>query len=140
MSMGGVPKGNPSRMSSGSIEDLAQSILHLDHGILDCNISSDPEGSVLANVAKPSIRGSVESYSRTGSGMGPTWGLTVINILRRLDKERSRLNYVMVSREKFNAIFFPTARGDQNLLIGVLLEKNVDTDKIFNAVASLVTR
>jgi hypothetical protein len=46
----------------------------------------------------------------------------LINILRRLDKD-SPLKYVKVSREKFNAIFFPATNGDQKLVIGVLLEK-----------------
>lgn len=120
-------------------EELARRIINYDQRILDCNISSGTDGAVLADVVKQELRGMVEGYSHTGSGMGSTWGLTMINILRRLDKERSKLNYVNVSREKYNAIFFPAvASSGEEVIIGLLLEKTVDPDTIYTNVLKLL--
>jgi len=128
--------------SSGfSAESLARQILDLDSGILSCNLSADPDGAVLAEVAKPSIMGNIRRFSQTGSGMGPSWGLTMINILRRLDVERGKLDYVMVSREKLNALFFPTTttrKEGENLIVGLLLEKGANSGKIYESVTKLI--
>ncbi len=138
MSLPGTSAGHRSKGSFFSMETLARSVLELDYGILECDILSDPEGAVLASVSTPLIRGTVASYPKTGSGMAPTWALAIINILKRLDKERSPLNYVMVSREKFNAIFFPTTVNNQSIVMGVLLEKSADPFKIFERIMSLI--
>ena len=122
-------------------EELARSIINNNQGILDCNIASALDGAVLADVVKPEFRGTVEGYSHTGSGMGSTWGLTMINILRRLDKERSKLNYVNVSRERYNAIFFPATiskNQGEEVIIGLLLEKTIDPDNTYNSVMKLL--
>jgi hypothetical protein len=119
-------------------EDVARRILDLDRGILDCNIATAIDGAVLADMVKPEFRGRVGGYSRTGSGMGPTWGLSMINMLKRLDKERSKLHYVMVGREKYNAIFFPAEINATEVIIGLLLEKEVDPARTYESVMKLL--
>lgn len=116
------------------MDTLARKILDLDPAILECNISNDPDGAVLANVAKPSVRGILGPYSRSGSGMGPTWGGLAVNILRRLNADRSPLNYIMISREKYDAVLCAAKVQDQNVIIGILLEKNTNAANIYEAL------
>lgn len=126
------------RKKSSSFESLARTILNLDPSILECNISNDPDGALLANLAKPSLRGMLDLLSRTSSSMGPTWGGVAINSLRRLDEERSPLNYIMISREKFDALLCPAKLQDQALIIGLLLEKNTNASKIYEALKNAI--
>lgn len=105
---------------------------------MECNISSDPDGAVLANVGKPSVKSSVDPYSRAGSGMGPTWGGVAINVLRRLDGQRSPLHFIMTSREKFDAMLCPVKVEDQSVIIGILLVKNTNVSKIYEALRDLI--
>jgi hypothetical protein len=119
-------------------EDAARRILSLDQGILDCNIATASDGAVLADMVKPEFRGKVGGFSHTGSGMGPAWGLSMINMLKRLDKERSKLHYVMVEREKYNAIFFPAEINATEVIIGLLLEKELDPARTYESVMTLL--
>lgn len=122
------------RNSSSPMETLARKILDLDPAVLECNISSDPDGALLANVAKPEVRGVIGPYSRSGSGMGPTWGGVAINVLRRLDSERSPLKYIMISRERYDAIICPVRVHDRSIFIGILLEKNTNATRVYEAL------
>lgn len=126
------------RNKASMLESLARTILDLDPAILECNISNDPDGALLANVGNPSLKGRLEPYNRSGSGMGPTWGAVAVNSLRRLDSERSRLNYILISREKFDAILCPARVQDQALIIGLFLEKNANASKIYEALKNVI--
>lgn len=127
-----VPKGQP------DFEVVARRILDLNATIINCHIANDPDGAVLADIVREQYRGSVAGYSHAGSGMGPIWGISMINTLRRLDGERSKLTYVIVGREKFKAIFFPTQSTTRNLIVGLLLSNDSDPIATLLAVSKLI--
>jgi hypothetical protein len=70
--------------------------------------------------------------------MGPAWGLSMINMLKRLDDERIKLNYVIVGRKLFDALFFPIVAETKELVIGILLKKNGDPVKIYEKAMQLI--
>lgn len=119
-------------------EDLAHRILKLDRKIIDCNILSESDGAVLADVVRPEYQERIGGFSKTGSGMGPNWSMAMVSILKRLDDERSKLNYVHVARALFDAMFFLAYRKGKSLIIGILLDKGSEPAKIYGQVLKLI--
>ena len=78
---------------------FAKSILDLDSRILACIIVKTPDGAILAEEVKPEFRSSLGSLTQLTNGMIGTWSILAFSIMGRLEKARSKMNYLAFGRE-----------------------------------------
>jgi hypothetical protein len=120
------------------VEFLANEILEIDPGVIGCHIVVDPNGPVIADVVKPDFRKIIGQFSQAGSGMGPQWGMLGLKAFRRLDSERSKLNYITVVRNAYTVLIFPVSLREDEVVIGIELEKGNDPAQFYDAIMKLI--
>ena len=126
-------------MTKASIESFALNILKSNVEVIGCHIIANPGGGVMADIVKSEFRNNITRLSQSGSGMAPLWGIAAVNLLRRMDNERSKLKYVTVVREAYETLIFPVPTRD-NLIIGIEMTRDTSASKIYGTVSKLAVQ
>lgn len=122
------------------VESLANSILKVDPNVISCHIFSDSGDAVVAEVVKPEFKSSAGQFSQAGKGMGPHWVMLALRMFRRLDDERSKLNYITIVRNNYVAVLFPITLKGSEMSIGVETAVSSDPQVIYAAIMDLIRR
>jgi len=109
---------------------MAESFVDLDSRIYSCLIVHNPSGAMLGEATKPEMRNNLGSLSEKSGGMVGQWGILAFKAMSRLDGVRSKAKYIVVGREKFNAIIFPL-ESDQDLIVGLTFDAAMNPREIF---------
>jgi hypothetical protein len=117
-------------------EDMATNIVNLDSRIYSCLIVSNPGGAMLAEATKPEMRNNLGSLNQRSGGMVGQWGILAFKAMARLDGVRSKAKYIVVGREKFNALIFPV-ESEPNLIIGLTFDAGANPREIFAQLTHL---
>jgi hypothetical protein len=119
-------------------ETLASKIVDADSRIYSCLIVSNPSAATLAEATKPEMRNNLGSLSKRTGGMVGQWMILAFKAMTRLDGVRTKAQYLVVGREKFNALIFPLESGTE-ALIGITFDPESNPREIF-AVLSGMTK
>ena len=122
------------------IDSIANSILKVDPSVISCHIFSDTGDAVIADVVKPEFKNLSPQFSQSGKGMAPHWTMLALRSFRRLDDERSKLNYITVVRNNYLALLFPVKLRGSEVAIGVETAIGTDPQVIYAAIMDLVRR
>jgi hypothetical protein len=120
-------------------ESIANSIVNLDSRIYSCLIVSDPSGATLAEATKPEMKYNLGSLTQQSGGMVGHWGIQAFKTMARLDGIRTKARYIVVGREKFNAIIFPL-ESEKNLMIGMTFDPDANPREIFIELMKLLEK
>jgi hypothetical protein len=117
-------------------EAMADNIVNLDSRIYSCLIVSNPGGATLAEATKPEMRNNLRSLSQHSGGMVGQWGLLAFKAMARLDGVRTKAKYIVIGREKFNALIFPV-ESETDLLIGLTFDATTNPREIYAELSKL---
>src|SRR5579864_2238852 len=117
-------------MDNRRYETIADSIVNLDSRIYSCLIVHNPSGATLAESTKQEMRNNLGSLSKKSGGMVGQWGILAFKAMARLDGLRTKARYIVVGREKFNALIFPI-ESETDLLIGLTFDAEANPREIF---------
>jgi hypothetical protein len=117
-------------------EVMADSIVNLDSRIYSCLIVSNPSGAMLAEATQPEMRNNFGSLNQRSGGMVGQWGILAFKAMARLDSVSSKAKYIVVGREKFNALIFPV-KSESDLLIGISFDVAANPREIYAELANL---
>jgi hypothetical protein len=122
--------------SSADFESVVERIVNLDYRIYSCLIVSSPSGAALAEVTRPEMRNTLGNLNQKSDGMVGQWGILAFKALSRLNGVRTRAKYLVVGREKFNAIIFPM-RLEAEVLIGLTFDPKANPTEIYDLLCGL---
>ena len=91
---------------------------------------------MLAEATKPEMRNNLESLNQRSGGMVGQWGILAFKAMARLDGVRTKAKYIVVGREKFNALIFPV-ESERNLIIGLTFDAGTNPREIFAQLTAL---
>ncbi len=118
---------------------FAKSILDLDSRILACIIVKTPDGAILAEEVKPEFRSSLGSLTQRTNGMIGTWSILAFSIMGRLEKARSKMNYLAFGRENDKGMLFP-ANIFGGIMIGLTIELKTETTEIYESIMKFIEK
>ena len=90
----------------------------------------NPSGATLAETTKPEMRNNLGNLTKHSGGMVGQWGILAFKAMARLDGVRTKARYIVVGREKFNALIFPV-ESEAHLLIGITFDAKANPREIF---------
>ena len=91
---------------------------------------------MLAEATKPEMRNNLGSLNQRSGGMVGQWGILAFKAMSRLDGLRTKAKYIVVGREKFNALIFPV-ESDRNLIVGMTFDAMANPREIFAQLMGL---
>jgi hypothetical protein len=117
-------------------EGLARSILNTDPRIFSCIIVSDPHGATLAEAERTEMRDKLGALTQRSNGMAGHWGILAFKAMERLDGVRTKVKYIVVAREAYNAMIFPASRPEK-LMIALTFKLKTDAEELFQIIFKL---
>lgn len=117
---------------------LAKEILGVDPHILEVKIIHE-NGEIEATASKPGENNRFDFDKNTNEQWG-TWSIITIGLLGQFDKVLSETEYVTIGRKNYKAMLIPISSSSLKILIGLVLERSVETNLINDKVRALLSK
>ena len=83
------------------------------------------------------MRNNLGALTERSGGMVGQWGNLAFKTMSRLDGVRTKAQYLVVGREKFNALIFPV-EPERDTLVGITFDRDANPREIFAMLIRLV--
>lgn len=112
---------------------LAKSIMNTDPRIFSSLVISDPSGAILGEARRNEMLQNLGSLITHNSGMAGHWGILAFKAMERLDGVRTKAKYIVVGRERYNALIFPVS-APSSLMIALVFQLKTDPAELYEKV------